>query len=127
MAAHLKDLMSDAQLYGWDRAKTFHGIWLNQLKQGHCTWMEKVEKLEFHRALVWYTASSSPSPSPTTRALARTSQHSHKSPAEYNAPARPATKACQAYNTLECVKRGEHPEHQHIYSFCLMSFLLALV
>ena len=29
MAAHLQDLMSDAQLYGWERARTFHSVWLN--------------------------------------------------------------------------------------------------
>ena len=37
MVAHLKNLMSDAQLYGWDRPRTFHVVWLNQLEQGHCT------------------------------------------------------------------------------------------
>ena len=43
MVAHLKDLMSDAQLYGWDRARTFHGVWLNQVEQRHCTWMDEKE------------------------------------------------------------------------------------
>ena len=37
MAAHPKDLMSDAQLYGWECVRAFHGVWLNQLKQGRCT------------------------------------------------------------------------------------------
>ena len=31
MVIHLKDLMADTRLYGWDRARTFHGVWLNQL------------------------------------------------------------------------------------------------
>ena len=32
MVVHLMDLLSDAQLYGWDHARTFHGVWLNQLE-----------------------------------------------------------------------------------------------
>ena len=90
MSSHLKDLMSNAQLYGWDRARTFHGVWLNQLKQGHCTSIDEVEKLKFGNALVWHPASSSPSASLTTRASGRTSQCSHKSmPRPWQVP-RPA-------------------------------------
>ena len=40
MVTHLQDLMSDTQLYGLERAKTIHGVWLNQLEHGHCTWMD---------------------------------------------------------------------------------------
>ena len=36
MASHLKGLMSDAQYYGWDCTRAFHGVWLNQLEQGRC-------------------------------------------------------------------------------------------
>ena len=64
MSSHLKDLMSDAQPYRWDWVRTFHGVWLNQLQQGHCTWMNGVEKLKFCRALVWHPASSFPSAPP---------------------------------------------------------------
>ena len=37
MAAHLKDLMSDAQLYRWELCRAFNGVWLNQLEQGRST------------------------------------------------------------------------------------------
>ena len=84
MYSHLKDLKSDTQLYGWDQGRNFPGVCLNQLEQGHCTWIDEVEKLKFRRALVWHPASSSPSALPTTRTSGRTCQHSHKSPAEYN-------------------------------------------
>ena len=40
MASHLKALMSDAQLYGWERTRAFHGVWLKQLEQGRCTWFD---------------------------------------------------------------------------------------
>ena len=63
MVTQLKDLMSDAQLYGWDHARTVHGVWLNQLEQGHCTWMD-VEKLTFPSPLVWHPESSSSSAPP---------------------------------------------------------------
>ena len=29
MSTHMQDLMSDAQWYGWERVRTFHGVWLN--------------------------------------------------------------------------------------------------
>ena len=39
MVEHLQDLMSDAEMYGWDRTKAFNGLWRNQIEQGHhCTW-----------------------------------------------------------------------------------------
>ena len=52
MASHLKELMLDAELYGWECTRTFHGIWLNQLEQDRYTWMDDDEKLRFHQALV---------------------------------------------------------------------------
>ena len=107
MVAHLKALMSDAQLYGWDRARTFYGVWLNQLR--------------FRRALVWHLAPPSLSAAATTRTLARTNQCSNKSPTKYNALARPGTKACKAYTEMGCLQGGKHPKHQHICSFCLLT------
>ena len=85
--------MSDAELYGWDQVRTFHGVWLNQLEQGQCTWMDEEEKLRFCRALVWHPAPSSPSVPATTNASARASQYKNKSPTKYNTLARAGTKA----------------------------------
>ena len=34
MASHFEDLMGDAELSGWERVSAYHGVWLNQLKQG---------------------------------------------------------------------------------------------
>ena len=34
MAEHLKDLISDAEMYGWGRTWAFHGVWMNQIQQG---------------------------------------------------------------------------------------------
>ena len=45
IASHLQELMSDAELYGWECTRAFHSILLNQLKQGRCTWVYDDEKL----------------------------------------------------------------------------------
>ena len=34
MASHLQDLMSDSELYGWNKVQTYHAVWINQLEQG---------------------------------------------------------------------------------------------
>ena len=60
MGAHPKDLISDAQLYGWDRTRAFHGVWLNQLEQGRCIWFDEDDKMQFHRTLVWHLDRQSP-------------------------------------------------------------------
>ena len=64
MATHLKELMSDAELYGNCMARAFHGIWLNQLEQGRCTWIDNEETLRCCWALVWHPAPSPPRPPP---------------------------------------------------------------
>ena len=28
MAVHLEDLMSDCALYGWEKVRAYHGVWL---------------------------------------------------------------------------------------------------
>ena len=93
MSTHRQDLMSDTQWYGWDKVRTFHGVWLNQIEQGRCTWTDKEEKLNFHRALVWHPASTSLSAAhPLPMNQGGTRHHNHKPPSEYHAPARPGTK-----------------------------------
>ena len=66
MASHLKELLLDVELYGWEYTRALHGIWLNQMKQGRCTWINEEEKRRFCRALVWHPVHSSPSPTTTT-------------------------------------------------------------
>ena len=41
MATHLKDLIANTKLYGWDRVRTYHAVWLNHLEQGRATWEEE--------------------------------------------------------------------------------------
>ena len=58
MGDHLKDLMADAEMYRWEKMRAFHGVWMNQIEQGWCTWQDDEEKLKFRWALVWYASIS---------------------------------------------------------------------
>ena len=64
MATHLKDLMSGSELYGWDKVRVYHAVWLNQLEQGCVCWDDEEEKLHFQDALVWHPALTSVPNSP---------------------------------------------------------------
>ena len=43
MASILEDLMGDVELYGWERIRAYHGVWLNQLEQGGASWEDEEE------------------------------------------------------------------------------------
>ena len=111
MVTHFEELMCDAQLYGWQRVRAFHGVWLNQLEQGRATWQDE-EKLRFRCAIVWHPATSSSATSSATRPSG--GWKTHKAESEYNAPARPGTKACEAYNEGRCNNGAAHPDQLHI-------------
>ena len=34
MATHLEELMTDSELYSWQRVTAYHSVWLNQIEQG---------------------------------------------------------------------------------------------
>ena len=40
MAHHLEDLMSDCDLYGWEKVRSFHGVLLTQMEQGRLSWAD---------------------------------------------------------------------------------------
>ena len=40
VGAHLADLMADAELYVWEAGRAFHAIWLQQIEQGHASWLD---------------------------------------------------------------------------------------
>ena len=47
MASHLEESMGDVELYGWERVRAYHRVWLNQLEQGRATWEDEEEKVRF--------------------------------------------------------------------------------
>lgn len=44
---HLRGLMADAAIYGWQAARAYHVVWLQQLENGPADWDETECKLEF--------------------------------------------------------------------------------
>ena len=58
MAKHLEELMSDCDLYGWEKVKAYHGVLLNQMEQGFLSWSDSDQMLKFCRALVWHSPPS---------------------------------------------------------------------
>ena len=67
--------------------------------------------MQFHRTLIWHLARPSPS-HPTTRTSPRTRQC--WSQASYNAPVKPGTKACPAYNQGKCDNKTTHANLKHL-------------
>ena len=107
IAQHLEDLMSDCDLYRWEKVRAYHGVLLNQMEQGCLSWEYSEQKVKFHQALLWHSATSPPVPSSAQPALSYTSSGTrklHKTAADYNAPTGQAPVRC---STGEAVTRGE--------------------
>ena len=58
MATHLEELMADTELYGWQRVRAYHRVWLKQREQGWATWQDEDVKLTFQHALIWHPVTS---------------------------------------------------------------------
>ena len=54
MAAHLEELMGDAELYGLECVHAFHAVWLQQLEHCCSVWADEDEKLQFQSAHIWH-------------------------------------------------------------------------
>ena len=85
MIQHLQDLMSDAELYGWEPVRAFHAIWLQQLEQGRVAWDDEQVKLKYTWALVWHHVAGPSETAPVKKQV-------------YNVPANPGVSACEGYN-----------------------------
>ena len=105
MTMHLKDLMVDSQLYGWEKAQPFHMVWLYQFEQGQMTWDDK---LGFF-----------PSPSLALGYHYHFYCKQNRRAFTYNAPAKTSTRACQAFNQGLCMDGSTHPRDMHLCSHCL--------
>ena len=47
MNAHLKDLMVDSELYGWENVRAYHMVWLNQVEQCCVRWDDQKKSCVF--------------------------------------------------------------------------------
>ena len=66
MAKHLKELMADAEVYGWAPVGAYHAVWIQQIKNSQAQWTHVDAKLEFRRTLVWHAASQVAQPKSDT-------------------------------------------------------------
>ena len=112
MACHLQALMVDMELYRWNRVRTFHAVWLNQLEQGRVTWGDEEAKRRFRWTLIWHQAM-------TTTVVPAIAAHScsadeadarHK---VYNILAKPGSKACVDSIHGDCSDGYAHPGDLH--------------
>ena len=118
---YLVHLMEDTDSFDWKMVQPFHGTWFNQLEQDRCMWSDVEEKLKMKRSLMWHAAMVNRSSSVTS--LAGTGMMPASNFRACNAPAKPGTKACEAFNTGHCFEWHEHPKisRQYICTFCLSS------
>ena len=95
MTQHLEERMEDT-------VHAFHVAWLNQLEQGRSTWGDSDHKLRMRRALMWHTAMATQASSVSFSAGAGIKAATTLK--NYNAPAKPGTKAYESFNSGMCVK-----------------------
>lgn len=56
MGKHLKELMTDAEVYRWAPVRVYHVVWLHHIEHGQAKCSDVDTKLKFCRALVWQAA-----------------------------------------------------------------------
>ena len=117
MATHLQELMGDTEIYGWERVRAYHGVWLNKLEQDWATWGDEVEKVRFQHDIIWHSTTSAPSP-PSTSVVSG-AEKQIKLGFTYNTPARLGMKSCKAFNEGNCTNAAAHTNQLHVCSHCL--------
>ena len=85
----------NAELYCWETVRAYHAVWTNQLEKGRVTWEDEEEKVQFRQVLIWHPANAS-TPAVSTLAVPAHKKQ-NKQAFSYSTPAKPGTKACQAY------------------------------
>ena len=57
MLKHLKEIMVDTELYGWEAVSSYYAAWLQQLKYSRANreWADYEVKMQFRRSLVWHS------------------------------------------------------------------------
>ena len=77
MSKHLKDLMSDSEVYGWAPVCTYYTVWLQQIEKGRAKWTDSDAKLEFCRALMWHAKSAPANQAPKEACCSQRQHDSH--------------------------------------------------
>ena len=120
MLKHLKELMVDASMYGWEPLQAYNGLWLKQLENGRAEWQDADLKLAYRRALVWNSIQTG---LPTPHMSAAPQQNENKETLSKPVPSTPPP---QVPKLVFCSIKGNvgldpaaHPSERHICTYCL--------
>ena len=99
-----------------EKVRAFHVAWMNQMEQHRCKWADDDHKLKMRRALVWHAIMNSKGTSTVT--LMGAGKKTGSTAKFYNALPQLQAKTCKTFNCNRCFKGHQHPEWQHVCSFC---------
>ena len=116
MARHVQELMTNAELYGWESVRSYHTVRLHQLQNGRVQLDDMETKLQFCCSLVWHPTH----PSSKTRTLHNTApqKRAGKEGPTFNIAAKPVAKICSAFHQGTCTDLTDNPKELRICSYC---------
>ncbi len=120
----LAEIMEDAETYAWARVRAAHGVFLQRIEAGQSDWSDESARAKIRRTFVWnyvksstFRSKTSPNKSHPSSFKPTTTQPTTFQP---KIMAKPGTKACTAYNKATCSNPEDHPDREHICSYCLV-------
>ena len=117
MEQHLKELMTDEPIYGWEVVRNYHAIWLQHLESERATWENSGISSDLRRTHVWNSIATKQASRNAPQVILTPSPHRHQD--VHVTPALPGTKACVAYQRGICSQYDSHGTAKHICAFCL--------
>ena len=117
MAKHRKEVIADAEVYGWVPVRAYHAVWLQQIENGIVQWAYVDAKLEFRRVLVWHSSQIEVQPKSVAGKGAGSKNTQEGIPTAISA--KPGPKVCVAFNKAGCRHQEDYPADLHIFTLCL--------
>ena len=99
MITHLREMMQDTVVYGFESVREYHGIVLEEMEQKRLTWGDRDAIQELRRQ------------------YAQTSR-STKQEVKSSSPSARTIQTCTSWNSGLCRERGDHDGYAHLCSFC---------
>jgi len=99
MTSHLRDMMQDSAIYGFETVREYYGILLGEMEQKRITWSDNSAILELRRQYV----QSSKNPKQETKGLPNDKK---------------SILICHAWNNGSCREKSDHDGYYHLCSFC---------
>jgi hypothetical protein len=125
MINHIKNLMEDADFYGWEVVKEAHLVILTSLETGAITWDQEFEMVEKRRSVINRASTgqdSSVNYSGSAHKGSGQKQFSNRqqfsgshSARNQGSVSKKVIKPCLDYNNNVCAKKGDHEEGNLVY------------